>query len=159
MGMKANSGLFTGTKGYLRFKLDIQMFATKKSDGAFSSRGHITDKSVSEFREQFIGKSIGQIAEDMKKYGYEAIIGKSKHPGSKAKIIVVKNSDKHKNITQVQVSPGSTRHGNVPYVKFSLNNPVGAKQYAKIKVIDAKKTDYKSDGKEKTYVFFRRKQK
>ena len=52
MGMKANSGLFTGTKGYLRFKLDIQMFATKKSDGAFSSRGHITDKSVSEFREQ-----------------------------------------------------------------------------------------------------------
>ena len=75
------------------------------------------------------------------------------------KIIVVKNSDKHKNITQVQVSPGSTRHGSVPYVKFSLNNPVGAKKYAKIKVIDAKKTDYKSDGKEKTYVFFRRKQK
>lgn len=71
----------------------------------------------------------------------------------------IANSNKHRNITQVQVSPGSKRHGNVPYVKISVNKPLDPKKYARIKVIDAKKSEYKSDGNEKTYLYFRRNKK
>lgn len=159
MGMKADSGLFKGTKGAMRYKLDIQMFASKAMNGAFSSTGHVTDKSISAFREDFIGKSAKQIAGDLENNGYETTIRKSSHAKSKAQVIVVGNSSKHRNITQVQVSPGSKRHGDVPYVKISLNNPIGSKHYAKIKIVDANKSDYKSDGKENSYIFFRRNKK
>ena len=41
----------------------------------------------------------------------------SKFSSSKAKVIVIGNTGSDRNITQVQVSPGSKRHGDVPYVK------------------------------------------
>lgn len=156
MGMKANSGLFQNTNGAMKFKLNIQMFASKKSDSVFSSTGHITNTSVSKNREYFFGKSAKQIAHDMESLCYDTTIRKSSHAKSKAQIIVVGNSNKRRNITQVQVSPGSKRHGDVPYVKISLNRPVGTKKHGKIKIVDAKKSDYKTDGKENAYTFFRR---
>ena len=87
----------------------------------------------------------------MQEQGYETIIRPSKHATSKAKVIVVSNADKHRNITQVQVSPGTARHGNIPYVKISTNNS------GRFKIIDGTKSEYKTDGNENAKLFFRRK--
>ena len=156
MGMKANSGLFKNTSGALKHKLNIQMFNSSKKDGVFSSTGHVSNNSISKNREYFYGKSAKQISQDMQRLGYDTTVRKSAHAKSKAEVIVVGNSDKHKNISQVLVSPGSKRHGDVPYVKISLNKPIGSKKLGKIKVIDANKSDYKTDGKEKASIYYRR---
>jgi len=71
--------------------------------------------------------------------------------GIKPAAIVVGNSDKHRNITQILVSPGTPRHGNVPYVKISTNNG------GRFKVINGTKSEYKTDGNENAKLFFRRK--
>jgi len=86
----------------------------------------------------------------LKAEGYETTIRKSKHKTSKAQIIVTTNPSKERNITQVQVSPGSPRHGNIPYVKISTTN-MGI-----VKIVDGKKADYKTDGKETAKIYFRR---
>ncbi|MBQ4375627.1 MAG: hypothetical protein II783_07595 [Erysipelotrichales bacterium] len=67
-------------------------------------------------------------------------IRRSTHSTSKAKAIVVANSDKHRNITQILVSPGSKRHGDVPYVKISTSD------WGKIKVVNSTKSEYITDG-------------
>ena len=66
------------------------------------------------------------------------------------KVIVVGNSSNERNITQVQVSPGSKRHGDVPYVKISTTD-IGI-----VKIIDGTPKQYKTDGHEKATIFFRR---
>ena len=86
----------------------------------------------------------------MHNQGYKTIIRPSKHTTSKAKIIVTTNSTAQRNIAQVQVSPGSKRHGDIPYVKISTRD-IGI-----IKIIDATKEQYKSDGQEKAKLLFRR---
>lgn len=48
------------------------------------------------------------------------------------------------------VSPGSNRHGNVPYVKISTSD------IGRIKIIDSGPSDYKTDGKENSVLLFRR---
>lgn len=70
-------------------------------------------------REFFYGKSVTQIDSALRGQGYQTTIRKSKHNSSRAKIIVTANSDQHRNITQVQVSPGSSRHGNVHMLKLA----------------------------------------
>ena len=86
----------------------------------------------------------------LQKQGYETFLRDSKYEESRAKIIEIKNKDKTKNISQVQVSPGSTRHGNIPYVKVSTTDS------GVIKVIDGCRAEYKSDGKEKATLIFHR---
>ena len=139
MGMKASSGLFSGTNGDLKFKLDIQMFASSKPP-VFSSTGHVSPSSISKHREYFYNKSAESIASDLKDIGYDTSIRRSTHSTSKAKAIVVANSDKHRNITQILVSPGSKRHGDVPYVKISTSD------WGKIKVVNSTKSEYITDG-------------
>lgn len=124
---KGGSGLFVGTTG-----------------------SKITQNSISSHREKFLGKTVGQINKMLQKRGYQTTIRKSTHSTSKAKVIVVGNSDKNHNITQVQVSPGSKRHGNVPYVKISTND-IGVQ-----KIIDGTPKEYKTDGKENATLLFRR---
>ena len=124
---KSDSGLFVGTAG-----------------------ARITRDSFSAHREKFLGKTVGQINKMLQKRGYETTIRKSKFSTSRAKVIVVGNSSKERNITQVQVSPGSKRHGDVPYVKISTND-IGIQ-----KIIDAKPSEYKTDGTEKATLLFRR---
>ena len=136
-----NKGLYSNTRGSK---------PTFRGTPLFSSTGHISEKSISANREYFYNKSATDISHDLEKHGYETTVRNSTHSTSRAKIIVVGNSDKHKNITQVQVSPGSSRHGNVPYVKISTNNG------GRYKVIDGTKDQYKTDGKEKSTLFFRR---
>lgn len=150
MGMKASSGLFHGTNGDLRFQLDIQSFGSS-NNGLFSSMGHVSEKSISKNREYFYGKSASEIASALNEQGYKTTIRPSKHATSKAKTIVVGNSNKHRNITQILVSPGTPRHGNVPYVKISTNNG------GRFKVINGTRSEYKTDGNENAKLFFRRK--
>ena len=124
---KGDSGLFVGTAG-----------------------ARITIGSVSAHREKFLGKTVGQIDKMLRKRGYVTKIRKSKFSTSRAKVIVVGNSGKERNITQVQVSPGSKRHGDVPYVKISTND-IGI-----LKIIDARPSEYITDGAEKALLLFRR---
>lgn len=116
----------------------------------FSQTGTISKKSVFEHREKFLGKSIKKIQKLLSKNGYESTIRKSTRSTSKAKVLIVTNESKERNIKQIQVSPGSGRHGNVPYVKISTTD------IGKIKIIDAKLSEYKTDGKETAEIFFRR---
>lgn len=119
----------------------------------FDKNGHVTLESISARREFFLGKSVARIEHELHKYGYLTERRKSNSPGSKAKITIIINSSKEKNIGQIQVSPGSKRHGDVPYVKIST------KDIGKIKIIAASCNEYKTDGKEKAKLLFRRKQK
>lgn len=118
MGMKANSGNFSKTKGELKYKLDIQYFASK----IFRKDGHTDYKRIADNREMFYDKSVYQINNVMKQQGYETTIRKSIHSNSKAKFIVVGNSNKNRNVTAVEVTPGTPRHGNVPYVRISTSD-------------------------------------
>ena len=152
MGMKASSGFFHGTNGDLKYKLDIQYFASSKN-GLFSSTGHVSERSISKNRSFFYGKSVSEIERALNEQGYETTVRPSKHATSQAKAIIVGNSDKYRNITQVLVSPGTPRHGNIPYVKISTNNG------GRFKVIDGSESEYKTDGKENAKLFFRRKKK
>lgn len=149
MGMKANSGNFSKTKGELKYKLDIQYFASK----IFRKDGHTDYKRIADNREMFYDKSVYQINNAMKQQGYETTIRKSIHSNSKAKFIVVGNSNKNRNVTAVEVTPGTPRHGNVPYVRISTSD------LGKFKVINGTKEQYKTDNSENSKLIFRRKSK
>jgi hypothetical protein len=115
-----------------------------------SAGAKITETSISQHREKFLGKTAGQIAKMLQQRGYQTTIRKSTHASSRAKVIVIGNSSKVRNITQVQVSPGSKRHGNVPYVKISTTD-IGVQ-----KIIDGTPAQYKTDGTENATLLFRR---
>lgn len=119
----------------------------------FSKTGHVTMESISNRAEFFLGKSVARLDHELKKRGYETVRRPSTRSTSKAKIIMTLNSSKERNISQIQVSPGSKRHGNVPYVKISTTD------IGKIKIINSHESDYKTDGREKAKLIFRRKRK
>ena len=114
----------------------------------------MTYEGIAAHLEEFMGKSVEQIAELLSQNGYKFNIRDSKNrekTGSTAKIIEITNSTKERNIKQVQVSPdGSSRHGNVPYVKISTSND------SKIKVIDGTHKEYVPGNNEKARMIFRR---
>lgn len=144
-------GGFGPTKGFQsnakpKLKMNLQLFA---SSGPISMSGNVTEKSISDHREFFFGKSVHEIEKYLNSRGYQTEIRPSKNPNSKATVITVLNHTHERNITQVLVSPGSKRHGDVPYVKISTDN-------GKYKVINSRPEDYKTDGKEKAKLFFRR---
>lgn len=118
--------------------------------------GHVTEEGIRAHKEEFIGKSVEQIAELLKQNGYEPDVRPSKRikKGSTAQIVEALNPSKDRNIRQVQVSPdGSKRHGGVPYVKISTTDG------GIFKVIDATPDQYKTDEKEKAVLIFRRDEK
>lgn len=117
----------------------------------FSDKGHVTVESISARREFFLGKSVAKIEHILHTYGYETKRRSSIYATSKAKIIVTTNSSADRNVTQVQFSPGSQRHGNVSYVKISTSDQ------GRIKIIAANKGQYKTDNKEKAIILYRRK--
>lgn len=117
--------------------------------GPVSMSGNVSEKSIADHREFFFGKSVNKIEKYLKRRGYRTKIRPSKNPDSKATVIVMLNHMHERNITQVLVSPGSKRHGKVPYVKISTDN-------GKYKVINSRPEEYKTDGKEKAKLFFRR---
>lgn len=137
-------GGFGYTAGSL--KMNLQLFASR----AIEPNGHVTEQSLSDHREYFWGKSVKKIEKILQKHGYKTQRRPSIHSDSKAKLIVVKNHSKDKNITQVQISPGSKRHGQIPYVKISTNDS------GKYKLVNGFPHQYKTDNKEKAKIFFRR---
>ena len=123
----------------------------KKKKPIFDKKGHVTLESIRARAEFFLGKSVARLEHELHKHGYETKRRPSTHSTSKAKIIVTLNSNKDRNISQIQVSPGSKRHGDVPYVKISTTD------YGRIKIINASASEYKTDGREKATLCFRRK--
>ena len=146
------SGLYSGTHGSSEKPLMVEKSPSLVIRPLFLN-GRVTKRSLAEYRESFYGKSVIQINKMLEEEGYQTTIRKSTHSTSQAKIIVVINPDKDHNIMQVQVSPGSKRHGDVPYVKFSTTN-LGI-----IKVINSTRAEYKTDGKEKATLIFKRRRK
>ncbi len=149
---KGYSGLFpslTKNNNELLSKEEVKINDSKKP--IFDKNGHVSLESVSARAEFFLGKSIARLEHELQKYGYKTKRRPSKHSNSKAKIIVTLNATKERNITQIQVSPGSKRHGNVPYVKISTTD-IGT-----IKIAGASSSEYKTDGKETAKIIFRRK--
>ena len=126
-------------------------YSKQKKEPIFTKTGHVTDQSISARAEFFLGKSVAKLENVLHRHGYETVRRPSKYSTSKAKIIVTTNPNKDRNITQIQVSPGSKRHGNVPYVKISTSDE------GKFKIIGSSESEYKSDGKETAKLIFRRK--
>ncbi len=126
---------------------------TKKKAPIFDDKGHVTIDSIKARAEFFLGKSVARLEHELHKHGYETKRRPSKHSTSRARIIMTLNGNKDRNISQIQVSPGSKRHGDVPYVKISTTD------CGKIKIIDASPSEYKSDGRETAELIFRRENK
>lgn len=162
MSSGGNSGVSNGTAGAQGSleQTNLQNAAVKNEERLnglsarkqpiFSRSGHVTFESISKRAEFFLGKSVARIEHEMHKYGYKTARRASKHSTSKAKIIMTLNPSKDRNISQVQISPGSKRHGNVQYVKISTLD-VG-----RIKIINASRSEYKTSGNENAKLIFRR---
>lgn len=158
MGMKSKSAHFFGNHaGGLSLKISISPYGNingkikKMKKPIFGKNGHVTFNSISARREFFLGKSIARLEHELHKNGYKTRRRPSTHKGSNAKIIITLNPSKDRNISQIQVSQGSKRHGNVPYVKISTLD------IGKIKIIGSDSKCYKTDGNEKSRLLFRRK--
>ena len=158
MGMKSRSGHFSDTSaGGPSVKLGKsprKRIIGKKINNKLpiiSKTGHVTFNSISARREFFLGKSVAKLEHELHKFGYQTTRRASNHRGSKAKFIITLNTSKERNITQIQVSKGSKRHGDVPYVKISTSDN------GKIKIIDSDSNSYKTDGRETAKLLFRRK--
>ncbi len=159
------SGLASGTNGSPQLTLNNNEMTAKakanettiskgsKRQPIFSKSGHVTLDSISARREFFLGKPVSKIEKELHRHGYQTRVRGSIHATSKARIIVVTNATKERNISQVQVSPKSKRHGDVPYVKISTTD------CGRIKIIGTDPEHYKTDGKEKAILLFRRKRK
>lgn len=151
-GIHGGFGHTNGAQNQIK-QNENQETVSAKRERAFSLTGHVTEKSITNHAEFFLGKSAARLEHELNKKGYETIRRPSKHSTSKAKIIVTTNTSKERNIAQVQVSHGSKRHGNVPYVKISTTDS------GKYKIISASKSEYKTDGKENAKLIFRRDKK
>ncbi|GEN35880.1 hypothetical protein [Aneurinibacillus danicus] len=110
--------------------------------------GRITIEAIESNPHVFSGKSANEIAEMLKKVGYDVMIQTSKKSRSGAEIIKINNHGNGRNITQVQVSPGGGRHGENPYVKISTSDQ------GIIKIVNGVKSTYKTDGAEKAKIIF-----
>lgn len=159
----SDSGLAHGTSGSPQLTIENQEMVEKAKENEsaisnqsqrkpiFDESGHVTLESISNRREFFLGKSVSKIEKELHRHGYQTRVRGSIHATSKAKIIIVTNSTKKRNISQVQVSPKSKRHGDVSYVKISTTDQ------GRIKIIGTEPANYKTDGKEKAILLFRRK--
>ena len=144
-GYHGGFGDTSGSGKRLLIPYNLQFFASK----VFDAGGRITEKTFSVHGSFFLGKSVKRIQKELSKQGYITHVEKSRHANSKAKRIIVENNSLVKNITVIQVSPGSRRHGDTAYVKVSTSD-------SGIMKIVSDATKYRTDGKEKAKIFFAR---
>ena len=111
--------------------------------------GHISDNDIKDNIPLLCDKKKTQVVRALKESGYIVEVKTSKKSRSGAVIIKVKNPSEKRNISQWQCSPGGGRHGNSPYMKISTTDQ------GIIKVINGKKSDYKSDNNEKANIYFK----
>lgn len=146
MGMKARSGFFKGTSGDMKFKLNIQFFASK----AFDEKGHVSLESLEQYGEDFLDKSPEQVERMMKEVGYKTVLAPSIRKDSTAERVISLNPSKDRNITQIQVSAyGSKHHGKVPYVKVST------KDIGIVKIVNGSEEDYNKCSDERAKICFK----
>ena len=117
---------------------------------AFNSNGTITEESIRENVDAFCGKGTDVYVAALESIGYKVNVRKSSISKSGAVIVEVKNMSKERNVSQIQVSPGGGRHGNLPYVKISTTNS------GIFKIVDGSESDYNTVGNEKATILFRR---
>lgn len=120
----------------------------KATGGSWADAGKVTIDSLRTNAKAFTGKSADEIADMLRKEGYEITVKDSKRSRSGAKIIQINNTGDGKNITQVQVSPGGGRHGGLSYVKISTNDQ------GIIKIVDGPESLYKTNGSENATIIF-----
>lgn len=138
---KGNSGHFHGSNGNSGGSSTPPLF----------DNGHVTYEGIAAHREEFMNKSVEQIADMLRQNGYEFNLRGSTHSGSTAQVFEIINPSRERNIKQLQVSPdGSSRHGSIPYVKISTSNE------GKIKVINGTPETYQTAGNERARLIFRR---
>lgn len=161
---KSDSGHFNGTRGRLVSqgilvetehgeKNPLKVFESKVSavKDTFSLEGKLSAQSIRENASTFSEKSIFVYATALQDRGYTVQVKNSTRSKSGAQIITVSNTNKDRNISQIQVSPGGGRHGDSPYVKISTTNN------GKFKIVDGTADNYKSNAKETAEIIFRRK--
>ncbi|WP_271006143.1 T7SS effector LXG polymorphic toxin [Listeria seeligeri] len=143
------------TKRYLGKKLRIpnpDKGKNKGKDKEIFKNGRLNIKNESALVKAFDGKSTEEIAEMLRKQGYEVTgIRNSTRSSSGAQIIEIKQKS-GQNISQVQVSPGGGRHGDNPYIKISLTDNQDG--FGKVKIIHGSEKDYKGKLDEKSKNIF-----
>ncbi len=133
-GSKAYKGGSGAAKASQVFNKNITVDSIKKNTGAFK------------------GKTADEIAESMRKSGYDVVVEESSKSQTGAMIIKVKNASEKegRNISQVQVSPGGGRHGDLPYTKISTTSA----DVGKIKIVYGEESLYISNGEKNVTVVF-----
>lgn len=144
---KGLSGHFSGTKGAKKFNMQLQLHS--KQD-IVSGKGHITVSRIRQNQRFWHTTNVQKIEKYLRNHGYEFEKRASKRRGSNAVVIVITNQSKDRNISQIQISPGSGRHGLLSYVKISTTD------YGRIKVVNGSKNNYKSDGTESATIIYKR---
>ncbi|WP_088825480.1 hypothetical protein [Listeria goaensis] len=88
----------------------------------------------------------------MRTAGYDVTVQSSTKSRSGATIIKVNNPSEKagRNISQVQVSPGGGRHGELAYTKVSTTSP----EVGKIKIVYGKESSYLADGEKNVTIIF-----
>lgn len=121
-----------------------------EADSIFSK--NVTADTARDNIEAFKGKSVEEIAEMMRSQGYDVVIRKSNRLTSNAMVIEVNNISQAegRNVTQVQVSPGGGRHGELPYVKIST----ASSDIGKIKLVMGPEELYNPTGEKNVTVIF-----
>ena len=114
----------------------------------FFKNGKVNIDDIRANPKVFSGRTVDEIADALEEVGYKVSIRGSTHPRSKASIIEIKNTGGFSTISQIQVSPGGGRHGELPYVKISTTDQ------GIIKIVDGVKDMYKTDGKETATIIF-----
>ena len=144
--MKARSGFFKGTSGDMKFKLNIQFFASK----AFDEKGHVSLESLKKYGEDFLDKSPEEVEKMMNEVGYKTVIVPSVRKESTSERVISINPSKDRNITQIQVSPdGSKHHWKTSYIKV-LTKDVGI-----VKIVNGTKEQYINGEDEKAIIYFK----
>ena len=149
----AKSGKF-GKVGntWIKFEGKADDFVTglvgSKSLVDIFKNGKISVDDIKANPKLFSGKTVDDYAEALKEVGYDVMITEASHSRSGAQLIKINNAGGGKNITQVQVSPGGGRHGELPYVKISTSDQ------GRIKIVDGLESMYKTDGVETATIIF-----
>ncbi|SHJ81849.1 RHS repeat-associated core domain-containing protein [Hathewaya proteolytica DSM 3090] len=139
--------------GLFRYSDDAAEMVNKGATGAESIfKDKISIDGVKNNLDMFRGKSVDEIAEAMRKSGYDVTVEASTRSSSGAMIIRVNNASENagRNIQMLQVSPGGGRHGELPYIKISTTS----QDVGKIKIVNGTEDLYKASGEKNVTVIF-----
>jgi len=133
-----------GAKAQLATQSSVTSSAAKVFDN-----GKLNIEAVKRNPDVFRGKTADDIANMLKSEGYDVTMRISSKSSTNAEIIIINNHSSIRSITQVQISPGGGRHGQLPYIKISTSDQ------GIIKIIDGPKSLYIDQAEKATLIFTR----